>query len=353
MSRAPKTGAAGPPASLMLRETAEAPEVVARLIAANEDACRELAARLRAAPPRFVVTCARGSSDSAATYAKYLIELKLGVVVASVGPSIASVYGRRPAMAGALFLAISQSGRSPDLLTLAEAARADGALTVALVNDAASPLAERCEVVLPLHAGAETSVAATKSYLASLAAVLQLGAHWSGDPRLDRAVRRLPDDLNDALGRDWRAALPVLAAVPGLYVVGRGPGFAAAQEVALKLKETCGIHAEAVSFAELRHGPLALAGADFPVILLSQRDESLAGVAELGAELSARGVPVVAIGPAAVAGALTLPVAKGIDPFAQPLMLVQSFYPLAAVLARQRGRDPDNPPHLSKVTRTT
>jgi glucosamine--fructose-6-phosphate aminotransferase (isomerizing) len=325
---------------------------VARLLAANAGLCRSLGARLRALDPPFAVSCARGSSDSAATYAKYLIELKLGRVVASVGPSIASVYGQRPSMAGSLFLAISQSGRSPDLLRLAEAARVDGALTVAVVNDAESPLARQCEVVLPLHAGPEKSVAATKSYLASLAALLQLVAEWSGDALLARAVRRLPDDLNDALGRDWRAAVPVIAPLAGLYVVGRGPGFGAAQEAALKLKETCGIHAEALSAAELRHGPLALAAPDFPVLLVSQRDESLAGIEELGTELAARGVPVVTAGPAAVPGALALPGANGIDPFAQPLVLVQSFYPLADAIARRRGLDPDHPPHLTKVTIT-
>ena len=347
-----KPAAPATPPSLMLRETAEAPDVVARLIAANEERCRALAGRLRAAKPRFAVTCARGSSDAAATYAKYLIELHLGVVVASVGPSITSIYDARLRMADALFLAISQSGRSPDLLTLAEAARNDGALTVAFVNDAASPLAEACEVVLPLHAGAEKSVAATKSYLASLAAVFQLAAHWSADPRLDNAVRRLADELNDALSRDWRAALPVLATARSLYVVGRGPGFAAAQEMALKLKETGGIHAEALSAAELRHGPLALAGPDFPVLLVSQRDESLPGMSALGAELVGRGVPVIAMGPAEIEGAITLPVARGVDPFAQPIVLVQGFYPLAEALARARGNDPDHPPYLSKVTNT-
>ncbi len=192
--------------SLMLRETAEAPQVVARLIAANEDACRELAARLRADPPLFAVTCARGSSDSTATYAKYLLEIRLGFVVASVGPSVSSIYGARPRMSNALFLAISQSGQSPDLTKLAEAARQDGALTLALVNDVASPLAKCCEVVLPLHAGDERCVAATKSYIAALAAFLQLLAHWSADPGIDQAIRRLPEDLGDALCRDWQAA---------------------------------------------------------------------------------------------------------------------------------------------------
>lgn len=338
--------------SLMLRETAEAPEVVARLLDANAGAAADLGARLRDAGPAFVVTCARGSSDSAATYAKYLIEICIGTVVASVGPSVTSVYGRRPQMRGALFIAISQSGRSPDLLTLAESARADGALTVALVNDTGSPLAALCEVVLPLHAGPEKSVAATKSYIASLAAVLQLVAAWSAEPALDRAVRRLPDYLDGALKRSWLSAAPLLQSVSGLYVAGRGPGYAAAQEAALKLKETAGLHAEAISSAELRHGPMAIAGPDFPVLLFSQNDASLTGLAELGNELAGRGVPVISAGPAGVAAATALATEPGVDPFAMPIALIQSFYPLAEAVARARGRDPDRPPFLSKVTET-
>ncbi len=338
--------------SLMLRETTEAPEVVARQISANAGICRDLVRRLRAAPPRFAVTCARGSSDSAALFAKYLFEIRLGLVVASVGPSVRSIYGGRPQVADALFLAISQSGQSPDLIKLAEAAREGGALTVALVNDPASPLAAACEVVLPLHAGPEKSVAATKSYIASLAALLQLLAVWSDDAALNRAVERLPDDLADALKRDWRPAVPVLAETQSLYVVGRGAGYAVAQEAALKLKETCGLHAEAMSAAEIMHGPLTLAGADFPVVLFSQRDEALDSLSALASALTARGVTVLAAGPAAAGGLTRLPTAEGLHPFAQPIALVQSFYPLAEALARARGRDPDHPPHLMKVTET-
>ena len=348
--RPPVPGGGGP--TLMIREAAEAPDIVARQIIENEAAMRALGARLRAKPPRFAVTCARGSSDSAATYAKYLLEIRLGLVVASVGPSVSSIYGAKPRMNEALFLAISQSGKSPDLVDLAETARADGALTVALVNDTASPLAERCEIVLPLHAGPEKSVAATKSYIASLAAILQLLAQWSGDPMLDRAVRRLPDDLGDALARDWRGAVPPLKETRSLYVIGRGAGYAAAQEAALKFKETCGLHAEALSAAELMHGPLALTGADFPVILFSQQDEALASLGELAGWLVARGVTVIAAGPAARAGMLTLPTLAGLHPLAQPIALIQSFYPLAEALALARGRDPDRPPHLQKITET-
>ena len=339
-------------ASLMARETAEAPEVVARLIAENADICRDLVKRLKAAPPRFAVTCARGSSDSAALYAKYLLEIRLGLVTASVGPSVRSIYGGRPQVADALFLAISQSGRSPDLIKLAQSAREGGALTVALVNDSTSPLAASCEVVLPLHAGPEKSVAATKSYIASLAALLQLLAAWSGDEALAQAVTRLPDDLADALSRDWWTAASGLVETRNLYVVGRGAGYAAAQEAALKLKETCGLHAEAMSGAEIMHGPLRLAGPDFPVVLFSQRDESLDSLSALAASLTAQGATVLAAGPVAADGLVRLPAADGLHPFAQPIAHVQSFYPLAEALSRARGNDPDHPPHLMKVTET-
>lgn len=339
-------------ATLMLQEASEAPEAVARLVAANADACRVLGERLRQKPPRFVVTCARGSSDSAATYAKYLIEIALGTVVASVGPSISSIYGARPRMADALFLAVSQSGRSPDIVALAETARADGALTVALVNDTDAPLAERCEIVLPLHAGPEKSVAATKSYIASLAGVLQLVAHWSGETGLEMAVERLPDDLRTALGQDWTAALPLLSRIANLYIVGRGPGFATALEAAIKIKETCGFHAEALSAAELMHGPMTLAGPDFPVLMFSQEDASLASLSELAGMLTRRGVPVMAAGPVAQLATLPLPSAAGLHSFVQPIALIQSFYRLAEALSRARGRDPDRPPHLLKVTET-
>lgn len=338
--------------SLMLSETFEAPEVVARLIAANADTCRDLGARLRDRPPQFVVTCARGSSDSAATYAKYLFELHLNTIVSSVGPSVTSIYGARPRMRDALFIAISQSGKSPDLLTLATAARDDGALTVAIVNDTASPLAALCDIVLPVHAGAERSVAATKSYIASLAAVLQLGAHWSGDTALIDAVDRLPDYLGNALACDWQGLVPLLTNARSLYVIGRGPGLAVAQEAALKLKETSGIHAEAMSAAEMKHGPQRIAGPDFPVIVFSQDDAALDSLAETGAELLARGVPVISAGPATIPGALVLPTTASVHPLVQPLTTIQSFYPMAETVSRARGNDPDRPPHLSKVTET-
>jgi glutamine---fructose-6-phosphate transaminase (isomerizing) len=343
---------APPDGTAMLREAREAPEAVGRLVAANEGLCRDLGARLRASPPPFAVTCARGSSDNAATFAKYLFEIHLGLVTASVGPSVTSIYEARPRMRGALFLAVSQSGRSPDLLNLAEAARRDGALTVAAVNDTDSPLASRCEVVLPLHAGPERSVAATKSFIAALAAVLQLVAHWSADRALLEAVERLPETLRRAARQDWSSALPLLAQADNLFVVGRGLGFAMAQEAALKLKETSGVHAEAMSAAELLHGPWTLLGPRFPVLLLSQRDETLAGASELAARLAEHEIPVVVAGAGDSQAGFLLETVADVHPFVAPLALIQSFYPLVDAIARARGRNPDEPPRLRKVTET-
>ena len=346
MTALPKT------TSLMLAETREAPAAVARMLRDNAEPCRELGRRLRDLSPPFAVSCARGSSDNAATYGKYLLEIRLGVVTASVGPSVRSVYTAAPRMKQALFFAVSQSGRSPDLLHLAQAARSGGALTVALVNDTESPLAEICEVTLPLSAGPERSVAATKSFICSLAAILQMAAHWAEDRQLLDALERLPGDLERAVAQDWRAALPLLAESRNLYVVGRGIGLALAQEAALKLKEVCGIHAEALSAAELMHGPLTLAGADFPVLVFSQHDEAYQSVIDLVAVLHARNVPVIYAGPNPGGGCLALPCDPLLNPFATPIALIQSYYPLVESLARLRGRDPDRPPHLSKVTET-
>jgi glutamine---fructose-6-phosphate transaminase (isomerizing) len=343
-----------PPGSTtsMAAEAAEIPEAVARQLAANRDACRDLACRLRRQPPRFAATGARGSSDNAATFAKYLIETRLGLPVASLGPSVSSVYDAPLRLDGALFLAISQSGRSPDLLSLARTARRGNALTLALVNDAASPLAQLCERSLPLHAGPERSVAATKSFVASLAAVLQLVAFWTGDRDLLLALDRLPDDLHRAARIGWTSALGAFDGVKGLFVLGRGPGMATAQEAALKFKEACRLHAEAYSAAEVMHGPMALARPGFPTLAFGQEDGAWASVSLAARRMAEAGSPVLVAGPAPVDGTLALPVLSGLHPVCAPLAATCSFYPLVHDLALSRGLDPDRPPHLRKITET-
>jgi len=338
-------------ATRLAREAAESPAVVRAQLGANDAVIRDLAQRLRRAPPKAVVTLGRGSSDHAATFARYLIETRLGVMTASTPPSVSSVYEVASDMTGTLCLVISQSGRSPDILAAAEAARAAGALVVALVNDAASPLAQIAEVTAPLLAGPELSVAATKSYIAALSAVVQLAAHWSGDAELLRALDRLPELLDEAWALDWSDAIAPLKDARSLYVLGRGIGYGVAEEAALKLKETCGLHAEAFSAAEVRHGPMALVGPGFPVLAFAQGDETRAGVEAATAAAAAQGAPVLKAGGAAQAGVVILPT-RDACPILEPIAYVLSFYRLVAALAAARGLDPDRPPHLTKITET-
>lgn len=334
----------------MFAEAAEAPEVVARQLAANDSLVSELAERLRRDPPRGVVTYARGSSDHAATFAKYVLETRVGILTTSAAPSIASVYGEGPDVSGMLVLAISQSGRSPDILAAVSAAKSGGAQTVALVNTIDSPLADLCDVAIPLHAGAEQSVAATKSYIAALSAVIHLASKWSADGSLASALQTAPELLRAAWRCDWSLLIQGLAGVRGLFVVGRGPGFAIAQEAALKLKETCQIQAEAFSAAEVQHGPMALLGPGFPVFAFRQSDESGLGIDALMQDVQSRGAPVfIAGGDSAEGNRLPVPSAH---PLIEPMLQIAAFYRAANAISLARGLDPDRPPHLTKVTET-
>ena len=312
-------------------EAMEAGAGATRQIATLDPVLDALVRRLREHPPRFAVTCARGSSDHAASYGKYLLETTIGCAVASVGPSIVSTYGRSPDLAGALFVAVSQSGKSPDLVQLTTAARDAGAIVVGIVNDETSPLAATCEYVLPLCAGPELSVAATKSFLLSCLAFLQLAARWSEDRALADAIAAAP------------AALTTTAATfeiaDSMYVVGRGVGLSAALEIALKLKETCRVHAEAFSTAELRHGPIALVRPGFPVLALVQDDRTQPSVLDAIAHLTELGANVTTLtsdAPGVIA----------------PLVHVVRCYLALTALAAARGLDADAPVHLAKVTRT-
>ena len=334
----------------MLEEACAAPAAVAEMLAADVSDYFALGAQLRSQPPRSMLTIARGSSDHAAHYMAYLIMARLGRLVTSLPMSLITLYQSRLSCDDLVSFAFSQSGQSPDLVAPIHFFRAGGARTVAFVNDATSPLAHAAQWVFPLHAGAETSVAATKSYIAQLAAGARLVAAWQGDRELQDAVARLPEVLERAVRQDWSPAIDALVEADRLFVIGRGTGLAVAMEAALKFKETCRLHAEAVSAAELRHGPMALVGAGFPLLIFTQNDESRAGVAQLATELAARGADVLLAG-AAAAGATILPT-EGAHPAIEPLLFAQSFYRMANALSLARGHDPDRPPHLHKVTET-
>jgi glutamine---fructose-6-phosphate transaminase (isomerizing) len=340
-----------PDATRMHREIAESSQAIAHQLDANRASVRELAAALRANPPRLVSTGARGSSDNAATFAKYLFETRLGVPTTSAAPSVQSIYAAEQDLSDTLFLAISQSGKSPDLVRQAEAAKRAGARVVAMVNVEASPLAAAADAVIPLRAGPELSVAATKSFLCSLSAIAQLAAEWKDDATLRDALAAVPAALGEPTDARWSSLVDGLADAQSLFVVGRGLGLSAAQEAALKLKETCGIHAEAFSAAEVQHGPMALVGAGFPVVFFVQDDDTKASTLEIAAKFRARDARVFLIG-ADADGCESLPLPAVRDPACTPLVAVHRFYDAVNALAVRRGRDPDSPPHLSKVTET-
>lgn len=338
--------------TLMFAEASEGGAAVARFLSHNRAALARLGARLKADPPRSVVTVARGSSDHAATFGKYLIETLTGVPTSTAAMSVSSIYAAPVVAENSLCIAISQSGRSPDLLASVEAHRKAGAYIVALVNDEASPLAALADELLPLKAGPEKSVAATKSYIVSLAGLAAIVAAWSGDRALSDGLDRLPQQLDHAFALDWSAALPPLTAARNLFVIGRGYGFAVAQEAALKLKETCALHAEAFSSAEVRHGPMAIVNDGFPILAFATSDTAGDGVRDVSAEFAERGASVLLASSAApLPGTIALPALDTVSAL-EPILQIASFYRLANSLSLARGLNPDSPPHLNKVTRT-
>ena len=342
----------GPTETLMLQEARQSGGVVACQRHENATIMADLGALLRAKPPRLVITCGRGSSDHAASFAKYAIETRCGVLVASHAPSTSSIYGTAfSGLEGALFLAISQSGKSPDILSSIVAAKEAGAIVVAMVNDADSPAADLADMVIPLHAGPERSVAATKSYVGSLMAIAHLVSEWTQDRDLDHALDGAEEQLNKAFEHDWSAASEVFENAQSLFVIGRGLTFGVANEAALKLKETSALHAEAFSAAEVRHGPMAIVGKDFPVLMLQPEDPTKASFPQLSEEFAARGARVFASGDT-LPGAIMLPTTHGLHPLIAPACQITSFYAFAEKLALARGRNPDDPPWLKKVTET-
>ena len=332
--------------SAMAREAMEAPEAVARFLDRNSAALAEIGSRLRNKPPQVILTSARGSSDHAAGYLKYLVEILHGVPCCSMGASVVSVYGARLTVRDAVCVTISQSGKSPDIVALQEAAKQAGALTIAVVNTENSPAGNSADICLPLHAGPESSVAATKSFIVSLVAGAAIAGQWTGDGDFLAALARLADDLRQAVNIEWPEAIELAAHAESLYVLGRGPSLPIAGETALKLKETCAIHAEAYSLAEVMHGPLELLGDGFPVLTYSPADQSRPSSQDAIARMRATGANVV------VAGESGLPVARTGHPMLDPISMIQTAYGFVEKTARVLGRDPDRPRLLKKVTET-
>jgi glucosamine--fructose-6-phosphate aminotransferase (isomerizing) len=335
----------------MVQELSEAPAVVLRQEQALTRPLAELVQRLKQRPPQVVVTIARGSSAHAAAFGKHLIERYVGIPVAPAAPSIASIYGQSMHLKDQLVLAISQSGRSDDLIAMTASAKQSGALTVAITNAPDSPLADTCDFVLPICAGPELSVAATKTFIATVAALARLTARWADERALGEAIVRLPERLAAAAALNWSAAVPAVANAGSLVTIGRGSTLAIALEAALKLKETCNRHAEAFSGAEFLHGPVSLVSSRYPILMFMPTDAAAPGMRELARELRRMGTAlfIAEHGEANVARLPTLPPDQ---PEADAICLIQSFYAMAVEVAQHLDIDVDRPRHLNKVTST-
>lgn len=341
---------------LMLIETRESPQVVARLLDRNAERVLRIADAIRERKPIFAVTVARGTSHHAATLVKYALETELGLVTAAAAPSTVTTYGATLRLAQALVFGISQSGQSPDVVETLRAARACGALTVAIVNDESSPLAQAAEFVLPMHAGPERAVAATKTFLASLAAPLQIIAEVAGDEMLKAALASLPQALRETLelSEEVRERAERYRYAEVMLTLARGAHQPVALELALKLKETCTVTAEAFSTAEFAHGPVILVQPGTPVLALHARDASGAGTKVFYQELAARGAELILIGnPDDEIPAETRLATPATGHFlTDPATCAIAGYLFAGYLSLARGMNPDAPRTLTKVTRT-
>jgi len=333
--------------SAMARETAEIPAAAERLLA-RSDAFAAIAERIGQARPRIVVFCGRGSSGHVGVYLRYLFEARLGLLASAAAPSVVTAYRRPPDLRDALFVVVSQSGRSPDLVGATQAARKLGALTLAIVNDENSPAAAASELVLAIEAGAERAVAATKTVTLSMIAGARLVATLARDDDLNEGLSQLPPRLSGALACDWSAWADSTAAAAAAFVVGRGYGLGCVREIALKVAEILRVPTLGYSAAELRHGPRASITPATPVLVLRQNDEAAATVDDLVRDLNTAGETVFAAG----GPQGTMPWIGDGHPLCDPVVMLIPAYRAIEAAARRRGFDPDNPPHLSKVTRT-
>ncbi|MBI3686920.1 MAG: SIS domain-containing protein [Actinobacteria bacterium] len=338
----------------MAAEIAEQPAVLDRILTEGRTAVRAVAGSVARHAPRFVLVAGRGSSDHAALYAKYLVEIRLGLPAGLVSPSTTTLYGARPDLRGVLVLAVSQSGGSPDLVESTRVARECGALTVAVTNDAASPLARASALHLALLAGPERAVPATKSYTAQLLTLWLLVDGWRGGDGADAGA--LPALAAAALARTAEVAAVAdrYRFAERLVVTGRGYAHATAREAALKVMETSFLSTHAWSGADLLHGPLAMVDERTPCLVVAPEGAGGAALGPVLARLRERGADLTVVGARAAVesagGGVVLP--GPVPESLSPVLEVLPLQLLAHRLALARGHDPDTPRALGKVTRT-
>jgi glutamine---fructose-6-phosphate transaminase (isomerizing) len=333
--------------SAMANEIGESADVVARIVR-NRLATREIAQRIGIGAAPLCVICGRGSSGHAGVFLRYLVETRLRLPVSASAPSVITAFRTPLMLHNALFIVISQSGRSPDLVAATTSARAAGARTVAIVNATSSPVARAAEFVVPIEAGAEHSVAATKTVIGSMAAGAELVAELAADRSLASALDRLPERLNRALALDWSEIADDLAKALAVFVAARGLGLGSAREIALKFSEILRLPSIGLSSAELQHGPRAALSSRTPVIMMRIMDETAATVDALAKELREQNIALhLCGGPHG-----SLPWLAEDDPATDPITMLIPAYRMIEQTARAWRFDPDRPPRLSKITET-
>lgn len=331
----------------MAKEALQAPEQIRRQLYENQNTVKEIVERVRGFAPKMVYLIGRGSSDHAGVYAKYLIETELGIPVCAAAPSVSTLFGKALQLKHALVICISQSGKSPDILHQVKQAKQMGALCLALVNDESSPLAELVDQVLPLKAGPEKAVAATKSFLCTLSAIASFVATWADAKDVALGLQDLAAQLENVVGQTTQLSVDDLKNVKHCVVLGRGFGYAIGRELALKLKEVCGIHAEAFSSAEFLHGPITLVANKLTLVNIEIEDETFEHHKKQVDEVIRRGGQV-----------LTLKINKQdqsgdkVHKRLIPLAIMLRFYLDIEDIAQQMGLNPDEPIGLNKVTQT-
>jgi glucosamine--fructose-6-phosphate aminotransferase (isomerizing) len=346
----------------MEQESFQSLDIISKQNSQSQKDFLPLMKQLKKKPPFFVATLGRGSSDHAANFAKYAIEAHLGLMGASIAPSIHTLCQAKLNYKNSLVLGISQSGKSDDIIECLAYAKKQGALTVTFVNDERSPFATESTYCIPLLAGTEQAVAATKSFVASLSRIVQLVAYWSGQRVLLKHLETLVSLLQKQPQPHDKNVLEIFKNKKSLFVVGRGLGRSIALESALKFKECCGIHGEGLSGAELFHGPLELVKKNFPIFLYLHRDKSLPSMLELLAVLYSKKAKILLAGPQNLINSKTHPLFDkvatfptmplSVHPLCDSIASIYSFYPLVAQLAKLKGKNPDFPKNLAKITRT-
>lgn len=328
--------------SFMRSEALESASIVKNQLIDNKDVLTKLGERLRQYSPKAIMMIGRGSSDHAGSFAKYLFEIETQIPAFTAAPSVSTVYGKQLRLTDYLVIVISQSGKSPDIIEQTKMAKSAGAYCVALVNETDSPLAEIVDCFVPLMAGVERSVAATKSFIATLSTLIQMVGYWKNDNDMLKAAHQLPEALANEGDSPQQLTANWFGDSNNLVVLGRGLGFAIGMEMALKIKEVCAIHAESFSSAEFLHGPVSLLQQQLKIINVQIEDEAKSVHESQIEELISRGAKIANL----------KHTSNLLHPRIAPLVVLLRFYLDIEKVAQSRGFDPDRPLGLKKVTET-